>query len=200
LGLQGGLYDPQTKLVHFGYRDYDPYTGKWTAKDPIGFEGGDNNLYGYVLNDPVNLVDVLGVSDLYIDKLIPIGKELYDLKNRAVNNSPYFITVAAHGAGYEDKAGWHIGGYYFEDGNLNSYKDFDKNIIEPIMNLQKFKDNPGMPIQLQVCHLANSPAPQYIADKTGRAVIAYEFFYNTIKGGPIFIWPWEKRFRTFFPK
>ena len=61
-GFAGGLYDPLTKLVHFGFRDYDPYTGKWTAKDPIGFAGGDSNLYGYVLNDPVNLVDVLGLK------------------------------------------------------------------------------------------------------------------------------------------
>ena len=61
-GFAGGLYDPLTKLVHFGYRDYDPYTGKWTAKDPIGFAGGDSNLYGYVLNDPVNLVDLLGLK------------------------------------------------------------------------------------------------------------------------------------------
>ena len=30
------------------------------AKDPIGFAGGDSNLYGYVLNDPVNLVDPSG--------------------------------------------------------------------------------------------------------------------------------------------
>jgi len=47
-GFAGGLYDPLTKLVHFGFRDYDSYTGKWTAKDPIGFAGGDSNLYGYV--------------------------------------------------------------------------------------------------------------------------------------------------------
>jgi uncharacterized protein RhaS with RHS repeats len=48
--------------VHFGYREYDPYTGKWTAKDPLLFGGGDSNLYGYVLNDPVNLVDPLGLK------------------------------------------------------------------------------------------------------------------------------------------
>ncbi len=52
---------PDTKLTHFGYREYDPYTGKWTAKDPILFAGGDSNLYGYVLNDPVNLVDPEGL-------------------------------------------------------------------------------------------------------------------------------------------
>ena len=60
-GFAGGLYDRDTGLVRFGYRDYDPVTGKWTAKDPIGFDGGDTILYGYVLNDPVNLVDPNGL-------------------------------------------------------------------------------------------------------------------------------------------
>jgi len=59
-GFAGGLYDKETKLVHFGFRDYDPYTGKWTAKDPFGFAGEGSNLYGYVLNDPVNFVDPSG--------------------------------------------------------------------------------------------------------------------------------------------
>ncbi len=60
-GFAGGLYDPDTKLTRFGYRDYDADTGKWTAKDPIGFDGGDMNLYGYVLGDPVNLIDPEGL-------------------------------------------------------------------------------------------------------------------------------------------
>jgi RHS repeat-associated protein len=59
-GFAGGLYDKDTGLVRFGYRDYDPDTGRWTAKDPIGFVGGDSDLYGYCLNDPVNLVDPHG--------------------------------------------------------------------------------------------------------------------------------------------
>jgi len=57
----GGLYDTDTQLTRFGYRDYDATTGKWTAKDPIGFSGGDSNLYGYVLGDPVNFVDPSGL-------------------------------------------------------------------------------------------------------------------------------------------
>ena len=56
-GFAGGLYDSDTGLTHFGYREYDSFTGKWTAKDPLLFGGGDSNLYGYVLEDPVNLVD-----------------------------------------------------------------------------------------------------------------------------------------------
>jgi len=36
-GFAGGLYDQDTKLTRFGARDYDPVTGRWTAKDPILF-------------------------------------------------------------------------------------------------------------------------------------------------------------------
>jgi RHS repeat-associated protein len=54
-GFAGGLYDRDTKLVRFGARDYDAATGRWWAKDPIGFAGKDTNLYGYVLGDPIQL-------------------------------------------------------------------------------------------------------------------------------------------------
>ena len=60
-GFAGGLYDPDTGLVRFGARDYDPEIGRWTVKDPIGFAGVDTNLYGYVFNDPVNLYDPIGL-------------------------------------------------------------------------------------------------------------------------------------------
>lgn len=60
-GFAGGLYDQDTKLVRFGARDYDPETGRWTSKDPILFAGGDTNLYGYVLNDPINFIDPTGL-------------------------------------------------------------------------------------------------------------------------------------------
>ena len=59
-GFAGGLYDRDAKLVRFGARDYDPETGRWTAKDPIRFRAGDANLYGYVLAEPVNLIDRTG--------------------------------------------------------------------------------------------------------------------------------------------
>ena len=59
-GFAGGLYDAETSLVRFGARDYDSEVGRWTAKDPIGFAGEDTNLYGYVGQDPVNLLDPSG--------------------------------------------------------------------------------------------------------------------------------------------
>jgi len=61
-GFAGGIYDPHTGLVRFGARDYDPQIGRWTAKDPIRFRGGDANLYGYVFNDPLNWIDPSGLK------------------------------------------------------------------------------------------------------------------------------------------
>jgi RHS repeat-associated protein len=61
-GFAGGLYDRDTGLVRFGARDYDAKTGRWTSKDPIVFNGGDPNLYGYGLNDPVNRLDPAGLK------------------------------------------------------------------------------------------------------------------------------------------
>jgi RHS repeat-associated protein len=63
-GFAGGLYDSDTGLIRFGHRDYDPDIGRWTAKDPIFFNGGDVDLYGYCLNDPLNLVDPSGLEVL----------------------------------------------------------------------------------------------------------------------------------------
>ena len=67
-GFAGGLHDGDTGLVGFGYRDYDPDLGRWTAKDPILFAGGDTDLYGYVLNDPANLIDPEGLEVLLLGR------------------------------------------------------------------------------------------------------------------------------------
>ena len=67
-GFAGGLYDQDTKLLHFSARDYNPAVGRWTAKDPLLLAGGDSNFYGYVMADPVNLTDPSGLfscKDLY---------------------------------------------------------------------------------------------------------------------------------------
>lgn len=61
-GFAGGLADSDTGLVRFGWRDYDPDTGRWTAKDPIGNAGGDPDWYGYCLDDPINAVDLTGLD------------------------------------------------------------------------------------------------------------------------------------------
>lgn len=53
--------DFNTGLYYYGYRWYDPVTGRWPSRDPIEERGGVN-LYGFVGNDGVNGLDVLGLA------------------------------------------------------------------------------------------------------------------------------------------
>jgi RHS repeat-associated protein len=69
-GFAGGIRDRDTGLVRFGTRDYDPSTGRWTAKDPIRFAGGQANLYQYAGDDPLNRADPNGD---YADAPVIIG-------------------------------------------------------------------------------------------------------------------------------
>jgi RHS repeat-associated protein len=53
---------PRAKSVHvadYGYRYYDPVTGRWPSRDPICERGG-KNLYGFVRNNGINKIDRLG--------------------------------------------------------------------------------------------------------------------------------------------
>jgi len=68
-GYAGGIYDQDTKLVKFGARDYNSVLGRWIQKDPIRFDGGDENLYRYVNNDPVNAIDPSGLTLLDISNV-----------------------------------------------------------------------------------------------------------------------------------
>ncbi len=53
--------DPLTGLLYYGYRWYDPATGRWASRDPIG-ESGGLNLYAVNFNDCINRVDLFGLS------------------------------------------------------------------------------------------------------------------------------------------
>jgi RHS repeat-associated protein len=51
--------DNETGLLYYGYRYYDPVTGRWPNRDPIGERGGAN-LHGIVDNNPITKWDLLG--------------------------------------------------------------------------------------------------------------------------------------------
>lgn len=51
--------DFATGLFYYGYRWYDPATGRWPSRDPIGEQGGAN-LYGFVGNNGISSWDYLG--------------------------------------------------------------------------------------------------------------------------------------------
>ena len=61
----GREYDPESGLLFYRARELDSKTGTFTQKDPIGFGGGDVNLYRYVFNSPVNYTDPLGLFGIF---------------------------------------------------------------------------------------------------------------------------------------
>ncbi len=107
LGFAGGLHDPDLGFVRFGWRDYDTFTSRWTAPDPLGDEGGDPDWYGYCLDDPVNGVDPLGLSPL--QGLINMGGQLLQyapainrmgiaVANEFGDGRPGFVDAVSKGA------------------------------------------------------------------------------------------------------
>ena len=50
-------------MYYYRARYYDAKAGRFITRDPIGFDGGDVNLYVYVGNNPVNRKDPSGKFD-----------------------------------------------------------------------------------------------------------------------------------------
>jgi RHS repeat-associated protein len=60
VGFAGGITETTTGLVRFGWRDYEPGTGRWLARDPLLFRSAQMNLYIYAANDSINWIDPSG--------------------------------------------------------------------------------------------------------------------------------------------
>lgn len=74
IGFAGGLLDRHTGLIRFVFRDYDPKVGRFTAPDPLGYTGGDHDLFEYCVDDPVNAVDSWGLQPTHPEPLGFISK------------------------------------------------------------------------------------------------------------------------------
>ena len=61
LRYTGQRWDAETGLYHYRARYYSPALGRFLTADPIGY-GDGLNVYAYVANDPVNLVDPSGLG------------------------------------------------------------------------------------------------------------------------------------------
>ncbi len=68
----GRELDP-TGLDFFRARYYNPTLQRFISKDPIGFSGGDVDLYAYASNSPTNFIDPSGKSNPIVHLL-----ETYD--------------------------------------------------------------------------------------------------------------------------
>ena len=75
--------DPLSGFHYYGYRHYDPVTGRWPSRDPIGERGGIN-LYGMVGNNPVARWDMLGLTPPVVPPA-DVRQDTDDWKNHETN-------------------------------------------------------------------------------------------------------------------
>ena len=61
VGAIGYFYDPDTGTMNVRARTYQPGISRWWSQDPIGFAGGDDDLFSYVGNSPTNVIDPTGL-------------------------------------------------------------------------------------------------------------------------------------------
>jgi RHS repeat-associated protein len=83
-GFSTKFTDLETGLLYYGYRFYDPVTGRWPSRDPIEERGGIN-LYGFVGNNPTIWIDLNGLTVTF-DK--PVNEELLASIKKAFIDNP----------------------------------------------------------------------------------------------------------------
>ncbi len=71
LRFPGQYYDAETGTHYNYFRDYDPTIGRYVQSDPIGL-GGGLNTYGYVFQQPLRLVDRLGLEVYFCNRAVRI--------------------------------------------------------------------------------------------------------------------------------
>ncbi|MCD4781807.1 MAG: AHH domain-containing protein, partial [Candidatus Omnitrophica bacterium] len=83
--------DDEFNLYYYGYRYYDPETGRWLSRDPIREEGfltltssayydvADLNLYAFVLNNSINYFDEYGLAAEIAWDLFNVGTGILSL-------------------------------------------------------------------------------------------------------------------------
>lgn len=108
-GYTGRLRDDAAGLQNNLHRWYDASVGSWLSEDPIGFGGGDANLYRYVGNGATGGTDPSGLvpqnvgwgwpsSNDYLHYLFNPGEQDDDIQNAQVG-ALCVAGVAAGGAG-----------------------------------------------------------------------------------------------------
>ena len=110
--------DAETGYSYYGYRYYNPDTGRWLNRDPLGERGGVN-LYGFLSNAPIGAIDALGLA--WWEDLIPVygsakrsvddfnnGQYVWGSVNAALAVSDIFLIKGIATA--RVKGAWKVGG------------------------------------------------------------------------------------------
>ncbi len=93
-GFAGGLHEHVGGVVRFQARTYDPFIGRFLSRDPLGFAGGQVNLYQYALGDPINNSDPTGLlvgpsGEVHVAKDEFLGKRPLSMDHAYLRSSTW---------------------------------------------------------------------------------------------------------------
>jgi RHS repeat-associated protein len=106
---QGQYYDKEIELAYNRFRYYDPETGRYISKDPIGLHSGENNLYSYV-NDPNIGIDIFGLAKSYSKRVQSLPKHLRRRPKWRKKTKTDLEATSINGKFYDAKTGKEIKG------------------------------------------------------------------------------------------
>ena len=105
----GREFDNFTGLQYSRARWYDANLGRFISEDPIGFAGGDVNLFGYVRNNPISYTDPSGLIGLCVGsygRIMPCGLNLFDQVGGAYNDfADHYMQMRNASGGLQNPTG-----------------------------------------------------------------------------------------------
>ena len=120
-----GVMDEGNNLLFMRARYYDADTGRFLSRDPIGFEGGDLNLYAYVGANPLAGVDPLGLDEEMVyfiwmkSSNVPFGHNAIWISDK------------------KDERGYPVGGVIYEIGGQNAINKYEGKALTDYVNKRK---------------------------------------------------------------
>jgi RHS repeat-associated protein len=80
----GREWDEALQFYYYRARFYDPSNGRFLSQDPLMFAAGDTNLYRYVGNNPVDLIDPTGNTAMTECAIVRFGMLAVDMQCTAI--------------------------------------------------------------------------------------------------------------------
>jgi RHS repeat-associated protein len=172
----GREYDSDIGLQYSRARWYDATIGRFISEDPIGFGGGNVNLYGYVRNNPLNGTDPSGNFPFFFSPNLPMNNKSPHQPNRNLDcfdeeckkDIADFVDDIEKARDEMNSNGTRISN---ADGNINNIRASFNGVINLASNALGLGNvvNPYAGCQEQAINLQNriKPTPNYDTSNLG---------------------------------